>query len=122
MKRKRFLWAMCIAAIWISAGCSRMDLVDYSVKNRTTEKLTDVTVRFGTIHSFNHGNLIAEAHSSFSGQMPLLPQNRVTITWQDTAAKAYEAVLVVDRATLVDKRSCQFVIDKEMRVRLGWRF
>ena len=93
---------------------------EYAVRNNSGQLLDEATVRIGSEHMFNHGVLVLNAITSYSGAISLHSENQVAISWQDTTGRVYKAVLTVSRKTLTDKRICLFMIDPTMHVKQGW--
>jgi hypothetical protein len=118
----RLICVACVIGL-LTTSCSggkQLSRVEYAIKNESGQRLNDVIVRIDSVHSFEHGVLVSGTQSGFSGEVALQAENHVTISWKDAAGKAYEFTVVANRATLVDKRVCRFVVDKEMRVKQAW--
>lgn len=106
-------------------GCSllvRTKYVEYAVKNESGGRLDDVRVCINSTHCFAHGVLIPDADKGFAGPIKLEKENQVEISWRNSAHETNRCMRIVGKKTLLDKRTCLFVIDTNMQVDLKWRF
>ena len=101
-------------------GCSQR--IEYVVKNSGPQAIQEVLVKIGSAHSFRHGTLIPDAHSSYSGGAKLQSENNLTLSWREESGKVHEKVLPVSKKKLQDKRVPVFIINAAMEVQQGWRW
>ena len=121
MKRLSLIGILGFSLI-IAACIQRTFWADYSVVNRTGDKLQKAKISIGKHHSFSLGVLITDSHKSYMGDVPFDEINATVLKWTEKDGRTETRTFNVTREEITDKRQRQFIINPDRSITRDWRF